>query len=66
MQKETDGPAVQCCCKNVGSCGGPAGICIHFYDSAPSGRYGTMSYFSQAIVDQLRGVFSPTDKCKIS
>ncbi|XP_062619129.1 probable phosphorylase b kinase regulatory subunit alpha isoform X4 [Saccostrea cucullata] len=28
---------------------GAAGICLHFYDTAPSGRYGTMSYLCRAL-----------------
>ncbi|CAI9725372.1 probable phosphorylase b kinase regulatory subunit alpha isoform X4 [Octopus vulgaris] len=28
---------------------GAAGICQHFYDSAPSGRYGTLSYMCRAL-----------------
>ena len=30
-------------------CGGAAGVCLHFYDSAPSGRYGTITYLSRAV-----------------
>jgi hypothetical protein len=31
-----------------GKCGGAAGICSLFYDSAPSGTYGTISYLVRA------------------
>jgi len=65
-QREYEGPATGCCCDHVGSCGGPAGICKYFYDSAPSGGYGTMSYIARAVADQLRGVHKPEDECKIS
>ena len=65
-QRQHNGPAVECCCEHIGSCGGPAGICVHFYDSAPSGRYGTMSYIGLAVADQLRGVHKPDDECKIN
>ena len=65
-QRQHKGPAVECCCNHIGSCGGAAGICVHFYDSAPSGRYGTMSYISLAVTDRLRGAHSATDQCKIS
>lgn len=65
-QKQHGGPATECCLKHVGSCGGPAGVCVFFYDCAPSGRYGTMSYLAQAVADQLRGMHKPTDECKIS
>ena len=34
-------------------CGGAAGICLHFYDSAPSGRYGTMTYLTRAAAVEL-------------
>ena len=66
LQKIHGGPSRDCCCEHVGSCGGPAGFCVHFYDSAPSGRYGTMSYFAQAVADRLRGVKSPKDQCKVN
>ena len=66
QQKTHNGPAVDCCCNHVGSCGGPASVCVHFYDLAPSGRYGTMSYMSQAVVDLLREVHRPNDRCEIS
>lgn len=65
-QKGYGGPSRDCCCEHVGSCGGPAGFCVHFYDSAPSGRYGTMSYFAQAVADRLRGVKNPKDQCKVN
>ena len=55
-----DGSAKQCCA-NFGSnyrrknnkelcsiCHGPAGICAYFYDSAPSGRCGTLTYLTRA------------------
>ncbi|XP_072170928.1 probable phosphorylase b kinase regulatory subunit alpha [Diadema setosum] len=35
------------------SCGGIAGICLHFYDTAPSGHYGTMTYLARAVAGQL-------------
>ena len=53
-----NGDATQCCAEGhdlqIGQCGAPRNICEHFYDSAPSGRYGTMTYISQAVVSQLR------------
>ncbi|GAB1605908.1 hypothetical protein Ahia01_000873200 [Argonauta hians] len=33
---------------------GSAGICLHFYDSAPSGKYGTLSYMCRALAVILR------------
>nr|XP_045617193.1 probable phosphorylase b kinase regulatory subunit alpha isoform X1 [Procambarus clarkii] len=60
-QKQQDGDATLCCARDkrepgVGgglSCGGAAYICLHFYDSAPSGSYGTMSYMIRAVVSTL-------------
>lgn len=34
-------------------CGGAAYICQHFYDSAPSGCYGTMTYLTRAVACTL-------------
>lgn len=34
-------------------CGGAAGICLHFYDTAPSGRFGTMTYMCRAAATEL-------------
>ncbi len=34
-------------------CAGAANICQHFYDSAPSGCYGTMTYLVRAIAQTL-------------
>lgn len=33
---------------------GAAGICQHFYDSAPSGRYGTLPYMCRALAHILK------------
>lgn len=60
-QKQQDGDATQCCAREkrepgVGgglACGGAAYICQHFYDSAPSGSYGTMSYMIRAATATL-------------
>ncbi len=57
---------MNCCCIQQGSCGGPNNICVHFYDSAPSGHYGTMSYLAQAVANKLRDTQPNTDQCKIS
>ena len=52
-----DGDVTLCCAQDqfpAGlKCGGTAGICQNFYDSAPSGRYGTMSYLSKAALTLL-------------
>lgn len=55
-QEKVRGDATLCCSRPPSErvdCGGSAGICRHFYDSAPSGRYGTMTYFSQAVASRL-------------
>ena len=43
-------------------------ISEEFYDSAPSGRYGTMSYLTQAVVNRVQ--FFPrlerTSDCRVS
>ena len=60
-QMEYDGDATLCCAKEGvdatvarDQCGS-AGICRYFYDSAPSGQYGTMCYL-------LRGICVVLDK----
>ncbi|OWF44218.1 Phosphorylase b kinase regulatory subunit alpha, liver isoform [Mizuhopecten yessoensis] len=49
-------------------CEAAAGICHHFYDSAPSGRYGTMSYLCRALANILGVPAGSTDsiECAIS
>ena len=39
-----------------GRCGGAAGVCVHLYDSAPSGTYGSMSYLVRATCSVLNTV----------
>lgn len=69
QKKTAHGDSLTCCAKSDQStqstslaeasatpitlCGGSAGICRHFYDSAPSGTYGTMSYLTRAIAHTL-------------
>ncbi|KAK9886885.1 hypothetical protein WA026_019143 [Henosepilachna vigintioctopunctata] len=60
-QIKCDGDATLCCAKptrettSTGAllCGGAAYICQHFYDSAPSGCYGTMTYVTRAVAVTL-------------
>ncbi|VEN63546.1 unnamed protein product [Callosobruchus maculatus] len=62
-QMKCEGDATLCCAKpkemretsRLGGllCGGAAGICQHFYDSAPSGCFGTMTYLTRAIAITL-------------
>ncbi|XP_044012808.1 probable phosphorylase b kinase regulatory subunit alpha isoform X2 [Aphidius gifuensis] len=76
-QMKIDGDATLCCAKpkqqrettSMGTllCGGAAYICQHFYDSAPSGTYGTMTYITRSIASLLN--FFPKDgdiECSIS
>ncbi|XP_033216165.1 probable phosphorylase b kinase regulatory subunit alpha isoform X1 [Belonocnema kinseyi] len=62
-QMRIDGDATLCCAKpkdqrEINStgmllCGGAAYVCQHFYDSAPSGSFGTMTYITRAIASLL-------------
>jgi len=62
-QLKQDGDATQCCahkdsgkCANPARCGGAAGMCVHLYDSAPSGTYGSMSYLVRATCSVLNTI----------
>lgn len=63
-QKNCNGDATLCCAKpqkeysQTGGllCGGAAYVCQHFYDSAPSGCYGTMTYITRAVATILECV----------
>lgn len=55
-QKKINGDATLCCCaleSMAKPCGGAAGICQHFYDSAPSGCFGTMTYLIRSVAATL-------------
>ncbi|XP_015608524.1 probable phosphorylase b kinase regulatory subunit alpha isoform X2 [Cephus cinctus] len=76
-QMKVDGDATLCCAKPkdqrettaTGSllCGGAAYVCQHFYDSAPSGSYGTMTYITRAIASLLNCLPKDGDlECSIS
>ncbi len=68
-----DGDATLCCAAKGSTsefaayCGGAANICQHFYDSAPSGNYGTMTYLIRATTEILECCL-PRDSidCKVS
>ncbi|XP_065667244.1 probable phosphorylase b kinase regulatory subunit alpha isoform X3 [Hydra vulgaris] len=53
-QKNENGDATLCCVAknrpttNASACGASNQICRYFYDSAPSGEYGTLTYLAQA------------------
>ncbi|XP_034945410.1 probable phosphorylase b kinase regulatory subunit alpha isoform X2 [Chelonus insularis] len=76
-QMKVDGDATLCCAKPkekrevtpMGTllCGGAAFICQHFYDSAPSGSFGTMTYITRAIASLLNCLPRDGDiECSIS
>ncbi|KAH0947136.1 hypothetical protein HN011_006147 [Eciton burchellii] len=76
-QMAIDGDATLCCAKPkeqremtaMGTllCGGAAYICQHFYDTAPSGSYGTMTYITRAIAVMLDCLPKDGDlECSIS
>lgn len=52
-QRQCKGDATLCCASSTRPCPSPCqsavGVCEHFYDSAPSGAYGTMTYLMRAI-----------------
>ncbi|XP_046394617.1 probable phosphorylase b kinase regulatory subunit alpha isoform X3 [Ischnura elegans] len=64
-QVRVDGDATLCCAKPQREttpsggllCGGAAYICQHFYDSAPSGSFGTMTYLMRAVATCLKDCF---------
>uniref|UniRef100_T1JA87 Phosphorylase b kinase regulatory subunit n=1 Tax=Strigamia maritima TaxID=126957 RepID=T1JA87_STRMM len=58
-QQAVNGDATLCCTQPTTGkepCGGAAGICMHFYDSAPSGTFGTMSYLMRSAADTLENL----------
>jgi len=57
-QKDLDGDATLCCLSGnpEAGCRGAAGICGLFYDSAPSGTYGTMSYLVRAVCREIEAI----------
>nr|XP_037280530.1 probable phosphorylase b kinase regulatory subunit alpha [Rhipicephalus microplus] len=57
-QLHCNGDATLCCATGssgppVAPCQTAVGICQHFYDSAPSGCYGTMSYLLRAVAHTM-------------
>ena len=55
LSEETELP----CCQSparTGQCGGEVGLCLHFYDSAPTGQYGTLAYMVRAVCNQLNTI----------
>ncbi|KAH8030078.1 hypothetical protein HPB51_006510 [Rhipicephalus microplus] len=66
-QRRCNGDATLCCCVSppLVPCQVTVGICERFYDSAPSGCYGTMTYIVRALAYALEDVSYLTD-CKVS
>lgn len=76
-QRKISGDATLCCAKDIKDeseslangllCGGVAYICQHFYDSAPSGSYGTMVYIAKAVASVLNCLPKQSEnECTIS
>lgn len=54
LKVEQDGEASHCCgARPPINCGGVNGICKHFYDFTPSGRFGTLTYMCRAVAAKL-------------
>ena len=52
-QSKSNGDATLCCASGK-RCPGARKICEHFYDLAPSGRYGSMNYLFKAITQLFK------------
>ncbi|XP_064466085.1 probable phosphorylase b kinase regulatory subunit alpha [Ornithodoros turicata] len=67
-QKELCGNATLCCAatKATVPCRPTANICQHFYDSAPSGCYGTMTYLVRAVASSLHDIPQHELDCTMS
>lgn len=62
-QIEENGDATLCCA--IGKkCSGSRQICEHFYDLAPSGRYGSMNYIFKSFTQFLK--IQINSNCNIS
>jgi len=55
-QSNVQGATKFCCLEKAGKCGGSGGICNLFYDSAPSGTFGTISYLVRAACSVLETI----------
>ncbi|XP_065294592.2 probable phosphorylase b kinase regulatory subunit alpha [Dermacentor albipictus] len=57
-QRACQGNATLCCTSQRGvmTCQSSGGICEHFYDSAPSGMFGTMTYLMRSVAYVLPDV----------
>jgi phosphorylase kinase alpha/beta subunit len=52
-QLKYNGDATLCCASGK-RCTGARNICEHFYDLAPSGRYGSMNYLFKSIIQLFK------------
>ncbi|CAN8005577.1 unnamed protein product [Ixodes hexagonus] len=56
-QRRCGGNSTLCCCSGCPGgtwCRPTAGLCQHFYDSAPSGCFGTMTYLVRAVASSVQ------------
>ncbi|KAG0412106.1 hypothetical protein HPB47_010745 [Ixodes persulcatus] len=70
-QKRCKGDATLCCANDGDTpsktnCNKVANICEHFYDSAPSGCYGTMTYLIKAVAQNVEDLPNTSLDCTIS
>uniref|UniRef100_A0A1E1X9M0 Phosphorylase b kinase regulatory subunit n=1 Tax=Amblyomma aureolatum TaxID=187763 RepID=A0A1E1X9M0_9ACAR len=68
-QKLCNGDATLCCATDgvpKNSCNKVANLCEHFYDSAPSGCYGTMTYLIKAVAQTVEDLPNTNLDCTIS
>lgn len=68
-QKLCNGDATLCCATDgvpKNSCNRVANLCQHFYDSAPSGCYGTMTYLIKAVAQTVEDLPNTNLDCTIS
>ncbi|KAF0992753.1 hypothetical protein HZS_7825 [Henneguya salminicola] len=62
-QIEVQGDAISCCAgrtRDIRKCKSFHNICQFFYDSAPSGEYGTMNFLAQALFAFIIKITSAT------
>ncbi|KAF1744924.1 hypothetical protein MXB_1810 [Myxobolus squamalis] len=69
-QMEVNGDATSCCAgrpRDNRKCPGSFKICQFFFDSAPSGEYGTMNFLSRSLLSFLYASSSNDDNpCRIT
>ncbi|KAG0410769.1 hypothetical protein HPB47_012118 [Ixodes persulcatus] len=68
-QRRCRGNSSLCCCSGRPGgtwCRPTAGLCQHFYDSAPSGCFGTMTYLVRAVVSSVQDLSCIQLECATS